>query len=114
MEKVVDTEGKECRVFYIHHRKKDSNGVPKANGGITYAYTTVNDEAKVATIEEISYCAKARCSKKDGYSKKTGRTIATQRLQNAMDIEVERNDMNEKVFSEFVKLAPTESKRVWG
>lgn len=60
---------------YIHYRFM-SDGQPKPKGGVTFAYDT--DEGHV-------FYAVARCSPKDTYNKKLGRSIATGRWDKAMD-----------------------------
>lgn len=65
---------KKYDVKYMHLRNRDCYGHFEAKGGYTIAYVPANEER---TCYDVGV---ARCSKKDNYVKKLGRTQAKERL----------------------------------
>lgn len=76
----VTYKGKEYNIKYQYERKKDKDGHILSNGGKTTAYIDemLDSEKKLFAIVAK---AEAHCSKKENFSKKLGRKIATGRLK---------------------------------
>ena len=68
-------------VKFVHLREMDmESGCPLPQGGITVAFTLVKEREEPEGTD-LYWAARAECSQRDNFCKKTGRSIATGRLR---------------------------------
>jgi hypothetical protein len=79
-------------VRFFHFRNKDEEGSPRTRGGFTVAYEF--DEG----TDSVTRWALTRCSDKENFCRKTGRTVSEGRLRSPKQSFRLASPVSEKAF----------------